>query len=66
MPGRNEIYVADAGNKRVVVAASEGVFKRQLVSAAFTDLRAIALDQAGTTLYAVAGDAVLSMPITGK
>jgi DNA-binding beta-propeller fold protein YncE len=62
--GRNEIYVADAGNKRVVVAGSDGVFKRQLVSTTFTDLRAIALDQAGTTLYAVAGDAVLSMPIT--
>src|SRR5439155_18012708 len=63
LPGRNEIYVADAGNKRVVVAGGEGVFKRQLASAAFSDLRAIALDQAGTTLYAVAGDAVLSMPI---
>jgi len=33
------------------------------VSDTFTDLRTVAIDPAGATLYVVAGDAVLSAPV---
>ena len=59
----DEVYVADSGNKRVVVTTREGVFRRQLVSNAFTDLRALALDPATNQLYVVVGDALLSAPL---
>ncbi len=58
-----EIYITDAGNKRIVVSSLDGVFRRQLVSADFTDLRAIAVDSTGTRLYIIAGDAILTAPI---
>jgi len=58
-----EVYLADSANKRVVVAAKDGVFRRQLVSNAFTDLRALAVDGAGGQLYVVVGDALLTAPI---
>jgi hypothetical protein len=57
------VLIADTGNKRVVVAGADGNFSRQLVSNAFTDLRAIALDPAGAILYVVAGDALYSVPL---
>ncbi len=63
LPSLDEVMIADTGNKRVVVADRDGLFRRQLVSNAFTDLRAIALDPAGGQLYAVAGDAVLSVDL---
>ena len=56
----DEVYIADSGNKRVVVAGTDGTFRRQLVSNAFTDLRAIAVDAAGGQLYVVVGDALLT------
>jgi hypothetical protein len=59
----DEVYVADSGNKRVVVASRDGVFRRQLVSNAFTDLRSVALDPSTSQLYVVVGDALLSSAI---
>ena len=59
----DEVYIADAGNRRVVVASRDGVFKRQLVSAVFGDLRAIAIDAAASQLYVVAGDTLLTAPL---
>ena len=59
----DEVYVADSGNKRIVVTTRDGVFKRQLVSNAFTDLRAISVDPATSQLYVVVGDALLSAPL---
>jgi hypothetical protein len=58
-----EVYIADTGNKRVVVAGKDGAFHRQLVSGAFTDLRAIATDTAAAHLYVVIGDELLTAPI---
>ena len=58
-----EVYLADAGNKRVVVAGKDGLFRRQLVSNAFTDLRCLAVDPSATQLYVVVGDALLTAPI---
>jgi hypothetical protein len=62
-PGSGEVFIADAGNKRVVVASRDGVFRRQFVSNAFTDLRTVATDPSGATLYAVVGDTLLYAPI---
>lgn len=59
----SEVFVADSGNKRVVVAGKDGMFKRQLTSSAFTDIRAMAVEPSTGTLFVVVGDAVLSAPI---
>jgi hypothetical protein len=63
VPAAQEVYLADSGNKRIIVAGEDGVFRRQLVSSAFTDLRAIAIDPNGTQIYVVVGDALLTAPI---
>lgn len=60
LPAAGEVYIADSGHKRVVVAGLDGTFRRQLVSNAFTDLRAIAVDAAAGQLYVVVGDALLT------
>ncbi len=58
-----EILIADSGNKRIVVADKDGVFRRQLVSNEFTDLRAIGVDPAGAGLFVVVGDTLLTAPL---
>ncbi len=58
----SEIYIADAGNKRIVVASSDGTFERQYVSSDFTDVGAIAVD--GSQLYVMVGDELLSASLT--
>jgi hypothetical protein len=63
LAGVEEVYIADTGNRRIVVAGRDGFFRRQLVSNAFTDLRAIALDPTGGQLYAIVGDSLLTAPI---
>lgn len=60
VPNSDEIYITDTRNKRLVVADREGVFRRQLVSNAFTDLRAIAIDPLAGQLYVVVGDALMT------
>jgi hypothetical protein len=58
-----EVYLADAGNKRVVVAGKDGVFRRQYVSSALTDIRAIGVDEIAGQIYVVVGDALLTAPL---
>lgn len=62
LPGSNRIVVADRGNKRVIVASAEGEFLKQIVSPAFTDLRAVSVDEGTRTLYVLNGDTLLSAP----
>ncbi|MEX2247896.1 MAG: hypothetical protein WEC75_14570 [Dehalococcoidia bacterium] len=62
LPGSNRIVVADRGNKRVVIATPEGTFLRQIVSPAFTDLRAVSVDEGNGVLYVLNGDALLKAP----
>jgi DNA-binding beta-propeller fold protein YncE len=62
LPGSGRIVVADRGNKRIVVASAEGAFLRQIVSPAFTDLRAVAIDEGTSTLYVLNGDTLLQAP----
>lgn len=59
LPGSNRIVVADRGNKRVIVASAEGVFLRQIVSPAFTDLRAVSVDEGKGIIYVLNGDTLL-------
>jgi hypothetical protein len=59
LAGSNRLVVADRGNKRIVVASPEGAFLRQIVSPAFTDLRAVAVDEGTGTLYVLNGDTLL-------
>jgi hypothetical protein len=63
VPSAGELYISDSAAKRVVVAGLDGAFHRQLVSSAFTDLRAIAIDAAASQLYVVIGDQLLTAPI---
>ena len=63
VPAIGELYISDSAAKRIVVAGLEGEFRRQLVSSAFTDLRAIAIDAAASQLYVVIGDELLTAPI---
>ena len=58
-----EVYIADSGNKRVVIAGKDGNFRRQLVSNEFTDLRTIAVDASGAQLYLIVGDQLMTAPI---
>jgi hypothetical protein len=59
LAGSNRLVVADRGNKRIVVASAEGAFLRQIVSPAFTDLRAAAVDEGTGTLYVLNGDTLM-------
>jgi DNA-binding beta-propeller fold protein YncE len=59
LPGSNRLVVADRGNKRIVVVSPEGAFLRQIVSPAFTDLRAAAVDEGTGTLYVLNGDVLM-------
>ena len=63
VPATGEIYLSDSAAKRIVVAGLDGAFRRQLVSSAFTDLRAIAIDAAASQLYVVIGDELLTAPV---
>jgi hypothetical protein len=59
----SEVYISDAGNKRIVVSGKDGVFHRQLTSSAFTDIRALGIDPLGGQIYVVVGDALLTAPL---
>jgi hypothetical protein len=63
MSNSEEVYIADAGNKRIVVASRDGRFLRQYVSNTMTDVRALALDPTGSQLFVVVGDALLTAPV---
>ncbi|MDE3097521.1 MAG: hypothetical protein KGK07_16160 [Chloroflexota bacterium] len=62
LPGSNRLVVADRGNKRVVIASADGQFLRQIVSPAFTDLRAVAVDEGKNIIYVLNGDTLMQAP----
>ena len=51
-------YVADRGNRRIVVGADDGAFLRQFVHPDFLDIRALALSPDGVTLYVLTGTSI--------
>ena len=63
LPATKELFIADTGNKRIVVAGTDGTFRRQLVANALTDISAIGLDPTGAQLYVIVNDELLTAPI---
>jgi hypothetical protein len=57
------VAAADRGNSRIVEFGADGSFKQQLVSATFTDLRAIAIDEQAQLLYILVGGALYRTPL---
>ncbi len=51
-------YVADRGNRRIVVGGDDGAFVRQYVHPGFLDIRALALSPDGATLYILTGTSI--------
>jgi hypothetical protein len=58
--GAEELYLADSGNKRVIVASRDGAYNRQYVSNSFTDIRAISVASGGAQLFVIAGDTLFA------
>lgn len=52
------LLVVDAGNRRIVLLASDGRFERQFTSAHLREPRAAAVDEVGGRLYVLDGKAV--------
>jgi hypothetical protein len=63
VPDSDKLFIADSGNKRVVVLSRDGVFQRQYVSNSFTDVKAVDVASGAGQLYAVVGDALLTAPL---
>lgn len=62
LPGSSRVVVADRGNKRIVIASAQGTFLQQIVSPAFTDLRAVSIDEGKSVIYVLNGDTLLTAP----
>lgn len=63
LPALDRVLVVDKGGERIVAFSSEGTFRKQLVSATFSDLRAIAVDEANGLLYMLVGGALYRTPL---
>jgi hypothetical protein len=63
VPNSDQLFIADSGNKRIVVSNRDGIFQRQLVSNTLTDVKAMAVADGAGQLYAVVGDALLTSPL---
>ena len=57
------LYIADRGNQRVVRLSPDGAFRGQLTHFRLAGLRALTLDEAQGTLYAIAGQAIVKATI---
>jgi sugar lactone lactonase YvrE len=58
------VYIADRGNRRIVVSTREGVYQRQYRNPQFFDLRGIALSPDGATVYALTGEGIFAFTPT--
>ena len=65
LPSFDMVLIVDhpQPNNRIVVFSPDGAFRQQLVSATFTDLRAIAVDERGGLLYMLVGGALYRTPL---
>lgn len=57
------VLVADRGNSRLVVFSQDGTFRQQLVSASFTDLRSIAMDETNRLIYIMVAGILYRTPL---
>ena len=55
---RGLLFLADRGNKRIVVGDREGKFVKQYRNSAFADLRGLAIALDGSRLYLLSGDGI--------
>ena len=55
---RGLLFVADRGNKRIVVGDREGKFLKQYRHPSFSDLRGLAISPDGSRLYVMSGDGI--------
>lgn len=62
-PADGLLYIADRGNRRIVLLDAAGTFQGQLVHRRLSALRALTLDEAHGTLYAVSGQALVKAPL---
>lgn len=63
----NYIYLADAGNNRVVVLSEDGEFIKQIKATEdnmWSDIRAISIDQSESTLFVLNGSRVFKVDLT--
>lgn len=60
---RGLFYIADRGERRVVVGDRAGLFVRQYRHADFTDLRGLAVAPDGQRVYVLSGSGIVSFPV---
>ena len=60
---RGLLYLADRGNRRIVVGDREGRFVRQYRHPSFGDLRGLAISADGAMLYVLSGDGITSFDV---
>lgn len=62
-PG-GRLFVADRGNRRVIVTERDGAFVRQYMHPDLFDLRGLAMPPGGDFLYALTADAIVEFPLS--
>ena len=62
-PQRGLLFLADRGNKRIVVGDREGRFVKQYRHPNFADLRGLAIAADGARLYVLSGDGITSFDV---
>jgi hypothetical protein len=62
-PSTGLLYIADAGNQRVVVAGADDTFREQYTGIALRGLRAIALDASTGVLYTLSEQSLVASQI---
>lgn len=63
---RGLFYLADRGNRRVVVGDRSGAFLRQYRHADFTDLRGMAVAPDGQQVYVLSGNGIDAFPVQAR
>ena len=60
---RGLVFLADRGNKRIVVSDRDGKFVKQYRNPSFGDLRGLAISPDGSRLYVLAGDGITTFDV---
>jgi hypothetical protein len=59
----DRIYLIDAASKRLILYSKSGQFQVQYTSPAFSELRDVAVDEAGNRAYVLCGNSVFSLDL---
>ena len=60
---RGLLFIADRGNKRIVVGDRDGKFVKQYRNLSFADLRGLAISADGSRLYVLSGDGIATFDV---